>query len=202
MTWVDLVVLAVLAVSALLAFARGLVREILGLGAWVGAALAASWGLPAARPHAQAMLGNSAWVDPVTFGVLFLITLIILIIVSRAISRIVRASPLGGVDRTLGLVFGLARGAALVVLAYIVTGMVLPIDRWPDPVLHARALEPTYDGARWVWQRLPDKWRPQVYPPPAGRQTTAEALMQPTPQGHALGRTSALGPRPEGPAKN
>ena len=38
MTWVDLVVFAVLAISALLAFMRGLVREVLGLAAWVGAA--------------------------------------------------------------------------------------------------------------------------------------------------------------------
>ena len=191
MTWVDLVVLAILAVSALLAFMRGLVREVLGLGAWVGAAIAASWGLPAARPRAQAWLGNSAWVDPVTFGVLFLVTLLVLMLVSRWISRIVRASPLGGVDRTLGLVFGLARGAALVVLAYIVAGMVLPIDRWPDPVLHARALPVTYDGAHWVWQQLPDKWRPQVYPPPAERQTTADALMRATPQGRATGKRPA-----------
>ena len=188
MTWVDLVVLAILAVSALLAFMRGLVREVLGIAAWVGAALVASWALPAARPKAQAWLGTSAWVDPVTFGVLFLVTLILLMLVSRWLSRIVRASPLGGVDRSLGLVFGLARGAALVVLAYIVTGMVFPIDRWPDPVLHARALQPTYDGARWVWQQLPDRWRPQVYPPPAGRQTTADALLQPAPQGRATGR--------------
>ena len=191
MTWVDLVVLAVLAVSALLAFMRGLVHEILGLGAWLGAAFVATWGLPAARPRAQAWFGNSAWVDPVAFGALFLVTLIILMLVSRWISRIVRASPLGGVDRTLGLVFGLVRGAALVVAAYIVAGMVLPIDRWPEPVQNARAIWPTYDGARWVWQQLPERWRPQVYPPPAGRQTTADALLHATPQGRALGKAPA-----------
>ena len=50
MTWVDLVVLAVLAVSALLAFMRGLVREVLGIGAWVAAVVVAIEGLPFARP--------------------------------------------------------------------------------------------------------------------------------------------------------
>ena len=53
MTWVDLVALAVLAVSALLAFMRGLVREVLGLGAWIGAGTAAYFGLPLARPQAE-----------------------------------------------------------------------------------------------------------------------------------------------------
>jgi len=188
MTWVDLVVLGFLAVSALLAFMRGLVREVLGLGAWVGAILAAIWGMPMARPHFQQWLGAAPWVEPVTFGVLFVVTLIILIIVSRWISAMVRASPLGGVDRTLGLVFGLLRGAALVVLAYIATGMVIPVDRWPQPVLEARTLPVAYQGAHWVWERLPEKWRPQVYPPPSGRETTAEALLRATPQGRASGR--------------
>ena len=74
MTWVDLVVLAVLAVSALLAFMRGLVREVLGLAAWVGAIFAGVWALPRVRPQFQEWLGASPWIDPVAFGVVFLIT--------------------------------------------------------------------------------------------------------------------------------
>ncbi len=109
MTWVDLVVLAVLALSALLAFMRGLVREVLGLAAWVGAIFAGVWALPRARPQAQELLGTSPWVDPLTFGVIFIIALIVLMLISRWISALVRASPIGGLDRTLGLVFGLAR---------------------------------------------------------------------------------------------
>jgi len=79
MTWVDLVVLAVLAVSALLAFTRGLVREVLGLAAWVGAIAAAVWALPRVRPQFQEWLGASPWIDPAALGAVFLITLIVLL---------------------------------------------------------------------------------------------------------------------------
>ena len=188
MTWVDLVVLGVLAVSGLLAFLRGLVREVLGLAAWIGAVLAASWALPQARPQFHQWLGNAPWVDPATWGVLFVITLIVLMIVSHWVSRIVRASGLGGLDRTLGLVFGLARGAALVVIAYILAGMVVPIDRWPEPVLEARALPLAAEGAMWVAEKMPAGYRPQVYAPPAGRAATADALLHATPQGRAVGK--------------
>jgi membrane protein required for colicin V production len=188
MTWVDLVVLAVLAVSALLAFMRGLVREVLGLAAWVGAIFAAVWVLPRARPHARELFGTSPWVDPVTFGVVFVISLIILMLISRWISALVRASPVGGLDRTLGLVFGLVRGAALVILAYIIAGMVVQVDRWPDAVLQARSLRFVYEGASWAVLKLPADHRPQLYEPPAGRQTTADALLHATPQGRAVGR--------------
>ncbi len=193
MTWVDFAVLGVIAVSALLAFMRGLVREVLGIGAWVGAGIAAAWGLPLARPQFHQWLGTSPWADPITFVAIFVVALIVLMLVAHAIGRLVRGSALGGLDRTLGLVFGLARGAALVILAYIVAGMVVPVDRWPDPVREARLLTPAYDGALWVVHRLPVDYRPRLYAPPAGREATAEALLHATPQGSALGR-SAAGP--------
>jgi len=188
MTWVDLVVLAVLAVSALLAFMRGLVREVLGLGAWVGAVAAAFWALPYARPRFQEWLGPSQWVDPIAFAGVLLVTLIVLMIIARWIGALVRDSPLGGLDRTLGLVFGLARGAALCILAYIGAGMVVQVDRWPEPVLNAESVWPVYRGAAWVVQQLPAEFRPHLNPPPLGRQTTASALLQATPQGRAVGR--------------
>jgi len=70
----------------------------------------------------------------------------------RWIGALVRASVLGGLDRTLGLVFGIARGAALVVFAYIAVGMVIPIDHWPDAVLKARALPLAYQGPPGRWR--------------------------------------------------
>jgi membrane protein required for colicin V production len=190
MTWVDLVVLAVLAVSALLAFTRGLVREVLGLAAWVGAIAAAVWALPRVRPQFQEWLGASPWIDPAALGAVFLITLIVLMIVSRWIGALVRASPIGGLDRTLGLVFGLARGAVIIVFAYIVGGWIERPAQWPDPVREARSLGVAYMGAHWVSQRLPENWRPKVYEPPSGRETTADALLHATPQGRAVGRPS------------
>ena len=59
MTWVDLAVLGVLVVSALLAFIRGFVREVLGLAAWVGAIFAGVWALPRVRPQFERWLGES-----------------------------------------------------------------------------------------------------------------------------------------------
>lgn len=190
MTWVDLVALAVLAISALLAFMRGLVREVLGIAAWAGAGFAAYAGLPFARPQAQAWFGDAYWVDPATLSVIFVVSLIVLMIVAHTIGRAVRASPLGGLDRTLGLVFGLARGAVLIIVAYIVAGMVVPVDRWPAPVQNAMLLQPAYDGARWVVQRVPVDYRPRLYAPPTGRQATADDLLHATPQGSALDRTA------------
>jgi membrane protein required for colicin V production len=109
-------------------------------------------------------------------------------LLARMIGSLVRGSPLGGVDRTLGLVFGLARGAVIVMIAYILAGMVFPIDRWPEPVLAARTLQPIYEGALWVRAQLPEAYRPRVYAPPSGPVTTAEDLLRAIPQGRATGK--------------
>lgn len=188
MTWVDLAVFGILGVSSLLAFVRGLVREVLGIGAWVGAIAAGVAGLPLMRGFVRNWMQAPEWVDPVSFFVVFLVTLIVLMLTARAIGSLVRGSALGGVDRTLGLVFGLARGAVVIMLAYILAGTVFPIDRWPDVVLNARTLPAAYEGARWVREQLPEDYRPRIYPPPPGRQATADGLLHASPQGRATGK--------------
>lgn len=189
MTWVNLVVLGFLGISGLLAFGRGLVREVLGIGAWAGAVATAIVGMPMARGTVSGWLPGPTWVDPVSFVVVFLGTLIVLSVLARMISGLVRGSALGGVNRTLGLVFGLARGAAVVVIAYIVGQMVLPIEQWPAAVLDARVLSPTHQAAHWLQQQVPEDYRPRrLDPPPAGRETTAEALLRAAPQGRATNK--------------
>jgi len=189
MTWVDLAVFGFVAASGLLACLRGFVREVLGIGAWVGAIAAAFAGLPMMRDTVRSRVPAPDWVDPVSFSIVFLVSLIILTVIAGTIGRFVRNSALGGIDRTLGLVFGLARGAAVVVIAYILGQMVFPIERWPDVVLDARTLTPAYEAARWVRDQLPENYRPhRLDPPPAGRETTAEALLRANPQGRATGK--------------
>ena len=187
MTWVDFVVLGVLAVSGVLALLRGFVREVLGLGAWAGAAAFTYWGMPLARPQFERWITSPEWVGPITAAALFIGSLLLLMVVSGWIGSIVRASALGGLDRTLGLLFGLARGALLVVFAYIAAGMVIPIDQWPEVVQRARALPLAYAGAAWVVAHLPQDARPRLYPPPVARQTTAGELLHAQPLGRAVG---------------
>jgi membrane protein required for colicin V production len=191
MTWVDLVVFGFLAVSGLLAFARGFVREVLGIGAWVGAVAVAILALPTMRGIVHTWFSKPDWVDPVSFIVAFLGSLIVLMLVAGMLGRAVRQSAIGGIDRTLGLLFGLARGAAVVVVAYILAQLVFPVERWPDAVLNARTLTPTYEAARWVRDQLPETYRPHtIEPPPAARAASAEALLRANPQGRATGKQS------------
>ena len=166
MNAVDYAVLAVLAVSGLLAFLRGFVREILGIAAWIGAAVIALWAVPYVRPYAKTYIGqyltDPALQDYAGFGAVFIVAVVVLLMISHWVGALVRQSLLGGVDRSLGLLFGLARGAALAVVAYIAASWLIPMERWPEMVLQARSLPLTYQGAVWVTEQLPQPYRPML----------------------------------------
>ncbi len=185
MNWVDLSLITIVAVSAMLAFMRGLVREVLGVGAWIGAAWFAYVGFDFVRDRFRGWIGNPDLADPAAYGALFLGALILLSIVIGMVGKLVNASMLGGIDRTLGIVFGVARGMALIVVAYIGAGWVVTAERWPKPVQQARLLPYVYDAARWAAAQLPEAYRPNVTAPPAGREATAADLLHVTPSGRA-----------------
>ncbi len=162
MTSADFVLLAVIAVSAFVAFVRGFVREVLGIIAWVAAAYAAYKGFPAANPIVSGWIKNKQFAGPATYGIVFVVALIVFTIVTNLLGRLVRNSALGGLDRTLGLAYGVLRGAVIGMVAYIVAGMAIPPAEWPQPVRAARLLPFTHDGAVWLAGMLPSGFQPKV----------------------------------------
>jgi membrane protein required for colicin V production len=126
MNVLDILVIAVVVLSGLLAFARGFVRECLSIVSWLGATAAAVYAMPLLRPFAERYLPKGPIADGAAAGVVFLVALIVLTIVTGRISRKVQRSSLSALDRTLGLIFGLMRGALLVAIGFLALSFVLP----------------------------------------------------------------------------
>jgi membrane protein required for colicin V production len=130
MTWIDYAALGVMAISVVWGAWRGLVREVISLGGWVMAFLAANLlggplgeALPdsIARPELRVLLA---------FVGIFVLTLAISTLVGVFLARLLKAAGLDGLDRTLGALFGVAR-ALLVLLAL---GLLAGLTRLPgDP---------------------------------------------------------------------
>jgi membrane protein required for colicin V production len=156
MTSADLIIIAILALSALLAFMRGFVREVLSIGAWVGAALATIYGFPLAQPFARKYIEVALFADIAAGVTIFVVALIILTILSHALSKNVRDSALGAVDRSLGLLFGLVRGAVLVCLAYLVMAWAIPKEDRPVWIAESRTLPLVQQGADLLLKILPE----------------------------------------------
>lgn len=160
MNALDFIVIGIVVLSGLLAFARGFVKELLSIVGWLGATAAALYAAPALRPSAERFLPKGAVADTAAAGVVFLLTLIVLSIITSRISRQVKRSSLSALDRTLGLVFGLMRGALLVCIGFIALSYVLPPGsdepRW---MAESRTLPLVESTANSMVRLVPEPYR-------------------------------------------
>jgi len=154
----DIIVLTVLVLSAAFAFVRGFVHEMLAIGSWVGAALATLYGFTYAQPIARQYIPSPLIADRVAGIAIFLVVLVILSIVTRLLCRRVRNSGMGPLDRSLGLVFGVARGAVLVCIAWLMLLWVMPREDHPEWITEARTLPLIEKGGAMIASIIPDEF--------------------------------------------
>ena len=124
LTTFDYAVMAVIALSALRGAWRGLLSEVFGLIGWIAAFFIACRCVGLVVPYIPANWPGGALTQWVLAFALIVIGVVLVASVANALlARLVEVSGLGGVDRSLGLMFGLARGAILVVLLVALAGL-------------------------------------------------------------------------------
>ncbi len=139
MNALDFAIIAVIALSAIFAFARGFVREALSIAAWVGAAAIALYGFNNVYAIIVRFVTTPLLADLIAGAGLFVVSLIVLTVLTGYVARFVDGSALSPIDRTLGLIFGLVRGLVLVSLAYLVVDVSLPQNDRPPWMKEAKS---------------------------------------------------------------
>jgi membrane protein required for colicin V production len=139
--YLDILLIVVMLISGMLAMVRGLIREVLSIAGWAAAAGAALYAYAKLLPYAKDVFSN--WNDYVVAGgtvaSAFLLTLIVVSVITVRISDKVLDSRIGALDRTLGFLFGLARGLIIVVVAFAFFDWLVPKAQ-PTWITSAQAL--------------------------------------------------------------
>ena len=190
MSVLDIAVIGFVGLSALFAFLRGFTREMLAIAAWIGAAFLTYRFFPALRPFVAAHI-SPPWVADLTAGVgLFVVALVVFSILSHFVSERVRGSSVGPLDRTLGLLFGIARGVLVVCLLYGVADRFMLRESQPEWVKSARVTPLLQKGADYLVALMPqDKMVPHG-PRPHPQAPPPQKVEVPSPDS-ALGQTVA-----------
>lgn len=155
-TLLDIILLAVMLISGLLAMIRGFMREILSIGAWGVAALVTLYAYPRVLPLAQGYISSNMIAAAASVGGIFLLTLLIVSIITVRISDMVLDSRVGALDRTLGFLFGLGRGLLLVVVAFLFFAWLVPDRSQPEWVRGAKSKVVLQSTGQWLISMLPD----------------------------------------------
>ena len=155
-TLLDIVLIAVMLVSGLLAMVRGFMREVLSIIAWVLAAAATLYAYGRLLPYAKQYFNNDIVAAIAVISGVFLVTLLVVSILTIRISDMVLDSRVGALDRTLGFLFGLARGLVIVVVAFLFFTWLVPDRSQPEWVKSAKSRVVLAGTGQWLMSMLPE----------------------------------------------
>lgn len=160
---VDGIVLATVVISSLLAYARGLVREVMAIVGWIVAAIAAFLFAPQVMPLVKeipvvgSILADSCELSIIaSFAAVFAIALLIMSFFTPLLSSLINKSMLGKLDQSLGFIFGVIRGIALIAIGFFAYNTVLSAESFPM-IDKSRSAQVFGDMATSIEERNPER---------------------------------------------
>jgi uncharacterized membrane protein required for colicin V production len=156
-TIIDFLVVTVIIISAGYAAYRGLMFETLTIFSWAAAAFATLYFGPWLIPMARSVIATRWLATAAAYAGVFLVVFIPLSFMSHRFSQSVKNSPIGPLDRGLGIAFGVVRGLVVVGLAYLAFTYFTPIRQQPSWLLSARTLPIMQSTAQVLLSAIPNQ---------------------------------------------
>jgi len=154
-TLLDGILVGFTLVSAMLAMVRGFSREVLSIASWVAAAAAAFYFHPLVVPFLEPYIDNAQLALFAAAAIVFFIALIIVTVITMKLADFIIDSRVGALDRTLGFVYGAARGILVVAVAFLFFSWLVGTNQ-PGWVAEAKS-RPLLEGiGAWLEGVLPD----------------------------------------------
>ncbi|CAM5586424.1 hypothetical protein MAUB1S_09892 [Mycolicibacterium aubagnense] len=192
-------------VSAMLAMVRGFSREVLSIASWAAAAVAAYLFYKPIIPYVQPYIDNEKIAMGAAAGIVFLIALIVVSVITMKIADWIIDSRVGALDRTLGFLYGAARGILVVAVGLMFFNW-LAGEKAPNWVAESKSRPLLESIGKYIESVLPEDPEktilkqlnksgvvPNTGTPPAGTQA-------PAPEGTVPENNEAPAPDDEAPA--
>ncbi|MGI9378750.1 MAG: CvpA family protein [Methyloligellaceae bacterium] len=204
LSWLDVGLVVIMLISGFLAMLRGLTREVLAILSWALAAVATLFFWPQYRDVVRGYISPEVLADIVLAAGIFIFVLIVVSLITVRVADKVLDSRIGALDRTLGFVFGLARGLILVVIAYLFFSWLVPQEDQPQWVQNAQSLPIIQQTGDIIISLLPEN-PASVIPGAVGGSDQQSSIVRPNPnvansgsQGYRSGERRGLNQLLEG----
>jgi membrane protein required for colicin V production len=155
-SYLDLAVLAIVLISAFLSMLRGFSREVLAIASWAAAAAAAYYFYPVVVPYLTPYIHKDVVAEALAAAIVFFATLIVVSLVTVRLSDAILDSKIGALDRSLGFVFGIARGFLLAVVGFAIFNWLVSEKQQPEWVKNAKTRPALTDTADKIVALLPE----------------------------------------------
>ena len=154
----DVVFLVIVGVSALVAIARGVTKELLSITGWILAAVSVYYLLPVVDPIMQKYSASEVLSSLVSGMVILIMFCIFWVLAADKISTQIRFSKLSALDRILGFIFGIFRGVIIVILLQIMISSLIPEESQKGVFAESKYFKLAGDAAGPIKSLIPEKW--------------------------------------------
>ena len=216
---VDLAILGIMLLSAIFSWVRGFTGEVLAVASWAAASVAAYYLHPMALTYLTPMIPNPKLALAAAIASVFLLTLIFVSLITTKLSDLILDSAIGTLDRTLGLLFGAARGLLIAIVAFMFFDTLVGEKSQPDWLRDARLRPVLKVSSEAIFAAMPDNpefltpfrkaiddttTKKPATPPDAPPQAvpvppTKSGAVAPAPSGAAPSGAAPSGAAPSGP---
>ncbi len=154
-TLLDGIVIGFTLVSAMLAMVRGFSREILSIASWAAAAAGAYFFYPAVLPYVKPYIDHDMVALAASAAIIFFIALIVVTVITMKLADFIIDSKVGPLDRTLGFLYGAARGLLVLAVALLFFNWLVATNP-PAWVTEAKSRPLLESIGTWLQGILPD----------------------------------------------
>ena len=136
---------------------KGFVLSILSAAKWILAYVVTIYIFPKAKPHVDGIIDNEYVLDVILGVGIFIIVIFLILLVNKALSKAVRYSGIGTVDKVFGFFFGFVKAYVVVVCLFTVVHIVYNHDKWPMNLSNSYTFTWVEKGSNYLIKEFPDE---------------------------------------------
>ena len=153
----DLIYLIISLISVFQCFKKGFVLSLLSASKWLLALVITIITVPKVKPWANNYIDSSNLLD-ISLGIgIFMLTIFIVLLVSRTISKVVNYSGLGSLDSFFGIIFGVFKGYVVSVILFSIVNWFYAYEKWPIKAEKSFTFSYVYKGSKFLIEEFPDE---------------------------------------------
>lgn len=130
MNFLDIVLICIVGIFLIRGFFRGLVQEVISLGAILLAIFLASNYQHLLIPHLEMYIKSEITVGALAYVVIFFGTILVCWLIAKLIRSVLSLSLLGWVDRAAGTIFGAIEGVLIALILLMFLQSFAPESNW------------------------------------------------------------------------
>jgi len=154
----DFIFLFFLIINSLISYNSGFTLSLLSFLKWIFAIILVKIFLPILTPYTKDLI-NSEFTHDIVFGsIIFILSLFLIILISKGLKKTLSWTGFGGVDKFFGLVFGLIKGYIYFVSIFTIFSFIHPYEKWNKHFNEGKFFQIIVSGKKFLEENLPKRY--------------------------------------------